>query len=53
LRRFDLATLDFFAKRDENHLLFPFEIRIDEAVQVARETRKEAKYMKSHQSAAG
>jgi hypothetical protein len=32
--------IDFFAKRDEDHLLCPVEIRIDEAVQVAWETRK-------------
>jgi hypothetical protein len=44
---------DFFAERDEYLLLCPVEIRIDEAVQVAWETRKEAKYMKSHRSVAG
>jgi hypothetical protein len=33
--------IDFFAKRDEYLLLFPVEIRIDEAVQVGGETRKE------------
>jgi hypothetical protein len=40
--------IDFFAKRDEYLLLCPVEIRIDEAVQVAGETRKETK---SHQPA--
>jgi hypothetical protein len=32
--------IDFFAKRDEYPLLYPVEIRIDEAVQVAREAQK-------------
>jgi hypothetical protein len=32
--------IDFFAKRDEYHLLFPVEIRIDEALQVTWETLK-------------
>jgi hypothetical protein len=32
--------IDFFAKRDEDLLLFPLKIRIDNAVEVARETRK-------------
>jgi hypothetical protein len=36
--------IDFFAKRDENHLLSPVEIRIDETMQVARERWKD----KSH-----
>jgi hypothetical protein len=33
--------MDFFAKRDEYFLPFPVEIRIDEAVQVARERKQE------------
>jgi hypothetical protein len=32
--------MDFFGDRDEDHLLCPVEIRIDEAVEVARETRE-------------
>jgi hypothetical protein len=42
--------IDFFANTDEDLLLFPAEIRIDEAMQVGGETRKETK---SHQSADG
>jgi hypothetical protein len=32
--------IDFFTKRAEYLLLFPVEIRIDDAVQIARETQK-------------